>query len=314
MNKFKKTAAFTIILCTLLSSMAGCNNIKNIDSETTSSGKITVNDTTNNNEIGVKNELTVENEILFTDDTTTKEEIISENAEDSTVDNNENIKKEYSKKYTNVEIEYEPILDAYMDMAVKAENFGKEAITANDYISLSDNIFEWMYTLANESSFGKGYAVKDLNNDGINELLFLDGRQPNYGIYSIFTIIDGTPVLLDSFNISNGAESVAISKEGTVYNSVTLKGESYINQIFKLSDNNVWFCDFSYSYHDYTAYDETLEVKRYKYVNGEKIEITAEELAEIEKEYSCYFNYENFNELTKQSGLSINYFFTFDPK
>ena len=42
--------------------------------------------------------------------------------------------------------------------------------------------------------------------------------------------------------------------------------------------------------------------------------ITAEELAEIEKEYSCYFNYENFNELTKQSGLSINYFFTFDPK
>ena len=127
MNRLKKAAAFTIILCTLLSSMAGCNNIRNIDSETTSSGKITVNDTTNNNEIGVKNELTVENEILFTDDTTTQEEIISENAEDSAVDNNENIKKEYSKKYTNVEIEYEPILDAYMDMAVKTENFGNEA-------------------------------------------------------------------------------------------------------------------------------------------------------------------------------------------
>lgn len=50
--------------------------------------------------------------------------------------------------------------------------------------------------LASDSS-RYGYAERDLNGDGVNELVILDA---NYNVLAIFTLLDGAPVLLDSYN------------------------------------------------------------------------------------------------------------------
>jgi len=68
--------------------------------------------------------------------------------------------------------------------------------TEADFV-LYNKLFAAYFLVTENKSATVGYAKKDLNGDGVEELILLDG---DFNIYAIFTQVDGAAVLLDSYN------------------------------------------------------------------------------------------------------------------
>ena len=218
----------------------------------------------------------------------------------------------FFQKYSGALIEYEPLLNAYIDMVTKTNN--NENINLSDYEKLPVEVFDWLAQFVSQHhSFGNAYAAKDLNGDDKDELIILDGAYSSPRIYAVFTITDGniTPVIM-SAALNEYVENIAIAEDGRIYRAVMLKCESYYREIITLMpDGEISLFAYSYEdYRDYFGYD--CEVERYKIINGERVEISAEELSEIESEYAYEFS--NMSKLTANTGIKINYFFEFNPK
>lgn len=218
----------------------------------------------------------------------------------------------FSQKYTDVLIEYEPLLDAYIEMVTKVNN--NENINSSDYDKLPTEVFDWLTQFVSQyNSFGKAYAIKDLNGDGKDELIILDGASISYRIYAVFTITEGnvTPVIMSVIQ-GDTVENIAIAEDGTIYRAVSLKCESYYHEVITLmQDGDISVFAYSYEdYSDYFGYD--CEVERYKIINGESFEITSEELSTIEDEYAYEFS--NIDLLTANTGIRTNYLFEYNPK
>ena len=218
----------------------------------------------------------------------------------------------FSQKYPDVLIEYEPVLDAYTDMVTKVNN--NENINSSDYDKLPIEVFDWLTQFVSQhNSFGKAYAIKDLNGDDKDELIILDGASVSYRIYAVFTITEEnvTPIIMSVIQ-SDTVENIAIAEDGTIYRAVSLKCESYYHEVITLMRDGE-ISVFAYSYEDYSDYfGYDCEVERYKIINGESFKITAEELSTIEDEYADEFS--NINKLTANTGFKINYFFEYNPK
>jgi len=123
---------------------------------------------------------------------------------------------EYPKSYQCAPSEYKPILDALFLL--------QEHMTQDEY-GTGEDLEAVGFTEYPYPRDGKlGYALVDLNNDGVLELLLgsvdgLDNSAPN----SIFMLKEGIPVLLDSFwSRSRGV----IATDGTIY-SIGSGGAAY---------------------------------------------------------------------------------------
>ena len=68
--------------------------------------------------------------------------------------------------------------------------------TEADFV-LYNKLFAAYFLVPENKSATVGYAKKDLNGDGTEELILLDG---NYNVFAVFTEVDGAAVLLDSYN------------------------------------------------------------------------------------------------------------------
>lgn len=288
----KKFVVLCLVTVILLSAFAGCEQPDIKPDE-------------NPSESGQHSKITYEEEI---DDASTSK---SENLMETESVLQDHIIS-FSQKYTDVLIEYEPLLDAYIDMVTKANNY--ENINSSDYDKLPIDVFDWLTQFASQhNSFGKAYAIKDLNGDDKDELIILDGAYSSPRIYAVFTITDGniTPVIM-SAALNEYVENIAIAEDGRIYRAVMLKCESYYREIITLMpDGEISLFAYSYEdYRDYFGYD--CEVERYKILNGESFEITAEELSTIEDEYADEFS--NINKLTANTGFKINYLFEYNPK
>ena len=126
----------------------------------------------------------------------------------------------------SVEIRYAGILNDYLDFFSQRDDqdaaldalFSKVAKAVNIE---PDTSFPKAYRLRNSfeplqylsGGVYLGYALHDLNNDGIPELFILSN---NYSIHAIFSLLDGKPVLLDAYWSRNRCE---VDKDGTFYNS-----------------------------------------------------------------------------------------------
>lgn len=144
-----------------------------------------------------------------------------------------------------------------------------------------------------------GSAEKDLNGDGVNELVILDS---GYRVLAIFTTLNGKPVLLDSYY---DLRSAFIDAEGNIH----------VRQ--RILPGNEDDCE----YFVYEITDGKLEAKvaigvkydkdgtansRYKVVNGEKVDITADEYNALYTEYLADIGTTEFHTYTKKnSGLTF---------
>ena len=98
---------------------------------------------------------------------------------------------------------------------------------------LYNKLFAAYFLVTKEKIATVGSAKKDLNGDGVEELILLDG---NFNIFAIFTQVDGEVVLLDSYN---DLRTAFIDADGLIHVK-----ERIIPGYYKDSKNDGIKCDY----------------------------------------------------------------------
>ena len=138
-----------------------------------------------------------------------------------------------------------------------------------------------------------GYAMKDLNGDGVDELILLN---EDYHIYAIFTAISGQPVVVDASFYGDVNYTGAIGSDGTIYKHGYGKGENVYGSIMKLSDDGR-LSGIEFGCSDVDIDDPAVDY--YKIENGVRESINYDEFKRLNDAY--YETVGNATDLTKQS-------------
>ena len=158
-----------------------------------------------------------------------------------------------SSKYEGVPIEYELLLDAYIEIANLHRYGGYSGIDwENDYPNVSEECLSAIKESVEESAsrFFISYATKDINNDGIEELFFIDC---NYNIYSMLTIVRDEVVLITYRRY--GITACAIDFDGNIYIRGGGKGESWYRDVFNLGLDGKLY-GITYGHYDHSGFDD----------------------------------------------------------
>ena len=154
--------------------------------------------------------------------------------------------------------------------------------------------------LLQNSSIAKfGYAEKDLDGDGTNELILLGDK---YYVYAIFTLVDGKAVLLDSYNDLHAA---CIDADGNIYvKHKTLPGyeDDVEYLVYKVNGAKLETAVTIGVKHDKSG----VATEWYKIVNGEKVSLTADKYNTLYAVYIGDVGAADFHTYTKNnSGLTF---------
>ena len=151
-----------------------------------------------------------------------------------------------------------------------------------------------------------GYAIKDLNGDGIEELVLLND---DYKISVIFSMVDGKPILLDSY-IPRG--SCWIDGDGLLHVNGSGGADVCSNTVYRIADGGgslEMIIEYGLNGHGWIG--DVAVTKYYKLVNGEEVAITEEEYEELDKQYGTYQGlYEGASSTKECSGLQFTPVFT----
>ena len=137
-----------------------------------------------------------------------------------------------------------------------------------------------------------GYTIKDLNGDGIDELIL---RRDDNIILTVFSMVDGKPILLDNYRPryscwigSNGLLHVYSSGGHDVLAWKIYRVASGGNGLILLAEYGTDGTD-----------ENTLEIRYYVKVNGEMIYISKSEYDELTQGISC-LDYDQIYQLPKE--------------
>lgn len=186
--------------------------------------------------------------------------------------------------------DYEIIIDTFTSMATYIAGDGRYAKTKwtsgesdKRMIFLSDEDY-YIYNkitagcvLLQESTTPVfGYALKDLDNNGVDELLLLDNA---YNLFAIFTMVDGNAVLLDSYHEWHTA---FIDKNGDIHvKDIVFPGREKDAKysVYEVAGDKLSLKSSILVTHDLTTVSEKLAKPSgwYKAVNGEMVAIEQSE-------------------------------------
>ncbi|MBQ8212508.1 MAG: hypothetical protein IJZ80_00735 [Clostridia bacterium] len=146
-----------------------------------------------------------------------------------------------------------------------------------------------------------GYAIKDLNGDGIDELIFMTEEGH---VTAIFSMENGTPILLDHF-IPRGR--CWIDGDGRIHFNGSGGADSSINAVYQVASGGgslELIAEFGLNGHEWVG--DTAVTKYYKLEKGEKVSISEDELDALTKQYGAHLGYEQCAAATKeQAGLTF---------
>lgn len=191
---------------------------------------------------------------------------------------------------------YQDIINIYRELLLlKKSNTNYDEIFLEQYAN--DNKIESavFHAVLRNHPEKMGYALKDLNNDTVEELILLD---ENYHIYTIFTIVNGQPTVVNDLFFGDGNDTGAIGSDGTIYKHGYGKGETVYAYAMKISSNGS-LIGLEFGCLDVDIDDTTVEY--YKIINGERVVIDYNEFHFLNEEY--YRIVDSPTELTKKSGI-----------
>ncbi len=154
--------------------------------------------------------------------------------------------------------------------------------------------------LAQESTSPNfGYALKDLNADGVDELILLES---NYYVLAIFTQVDGKAILLDTFT---DLKSACIDANGLIHvKQRVLPGTEKDAEYFVYQVNGGKLISQIAIGTKYSSYG--FQNAWYKFENGEKITLTQNEWNTLYMQYLGNIGSTQFNVYTKKNaGLTF---------
>ena len=151
-----------------------------------------------------------------------------------------------------------------------------------------------------------GYAIMDLNGDGIDELVLLND---DYKISAIFSMVDGKPILLDSY-IPRG--SCWIDGDGLLHVNGSGGADVCSNTVYRIAEGGSsleMIIEYGLNGHEWIG--DVAVTKYYKLVDGEEISITEEEYEELDMQYGSYLGlYAGASSTKECSGLQFTPIFT----
>ncbi len=201
------------------------------------------------------------------------------------------------------------ILPNYVDSKDAMDNYCAELGFVEEeekelFVKLFGSIFDFMQSPPYALSCG--YAQKDLNGDGVDELVLMN---KDYYIMAILSFANGKPVLLGNYWQRN---SCWIDGDGLLHNGGSNGADQISRQLYKISDGGEeleLISEFGINGHEWI--DDIAYTKYYELVGGEKVSITENKFHELEQHYSKYLGSLGGPAATKQySGLVFTPLYT----
>lgn len=180
---------------------------------------------------------------------------------------------------------YNEILDTYKELLL-CKKKGSELSKPNKKGEILDVVYKTVE--ACEDPALMGYSTKDLNGDGIQELILL---QKDCRLYALFTLVETRPVLLIDLE-SRGV----IDENGTIYYT-SQKGDEGKRLAKKIVEGRLEGIEYGW------VRDATVEAGGifYKIVQGERVEITGGEKSKLDQKFEYIFF--NSTQHTKRADL-----------
>ena len=186
---------------------------------------------------------------------------------------------EYPDSYKDAPKEYKPILDdlykfVYVlvnDILIdENELFGETGFADAPSYAFSFGAFQHGYV---------GYAIQDINSDGVPELLLLNKEET---ILSFFTLKDNKPVHLGGY--ARRVYCRGIAADGTIHTGGSSSAASGVNEIYKLEPHAA---ELTFVVrHDYDYWPPEEVDTYHKEVDGVGEDITEEDYKAIAKKYA----------------------------
>ena len=195
---------------------------------------------------------------------------------------------------------YADVLEQFEEFLFIKKNYENyDTIFIEQYINRTETIDTLIQATYDIPPTKAGYCIRDINGDGIDELILLDEK---YYIYVIFTIVDGQTKVVDTFK-GDTNHIGAIGADGTIYKDGYGKGENGYSHVQKLSENGELVGLRFWCKDDYVFTDEVGKAEYFKEINGERTTLNKEEFNALYEEYRSVFS--NPTEITKQSGIKF---------
>ncbi len=245
--------------------------------------------------------------------------INSDITDGSDISNNQSDPSQVASEYSSVLSLYTKVINACADYQDAKDNkalYEQFDITDKDEQRLFDKLLASTYLFyggrTKEDSHSPhyklscGYATKDLNKDGKDELILMND---NYNVIALFSLENGQPVLLGSY-IPRGC--CTIDADGTLHIYSNDGAADFSHMIYKLSKSGTGLEEitrFGASGYDWTD-SGTCYVKYYKYVGNSEIDISEDEYEALTEQYGEQLGYDRSALATRQyAGLEyVNLF------
>ncbi|MBR2926110.1 MAG: hypothetical protein IKC31_00850 [Clostridia bacterium] len=222
-----------------------------------------------------------------------------------------------SANYDSVLRVYRRIVDSYPIVnqnprAVAAELGIQDEAEIESFVDLYTSILLFYPGRGQEDrvsphyKLGCGYSVKDLNGDGVDELVLMN---KDYAVMAIFSYADGHPVLLGNYWERNVCW---IDGDGLIHNHGSSGADRSTNALYQIADGGdrlELIAEFGTDGHEWI--DGVAYTKYYKVVDGEKVSITESECAALVEQYGKALGSVSGAEATKQySGMIFTSLYT----
>jgi len=181
--------------------------------------------------------------------------------------------------YKDAPVAYKPVLDEYYKWVVSAR--ASKGDIEKCYMP-NVPLIGYYAPIIFDDSISKGYAIKDINNDGIPELFILPGGKGSFS--SIFTLKDGEPVRLE---IDDMRKRLHISADGTIYSAAQSTAASYTElYAYKLEPGAGKLSIIAEYRRDHDE-EESEKTVHFQLIGGEKVYIEESDLRAL---YEKYYN------------------------
>ena len=268
MNKFKKTVAFTIILCTLLSSLAGCNDNKDNDLSDTraTTEQTTVTQTEN---ISTEAESEEDTSVVEAEESTSaeSEETTDSNSEESTA----------PELIDSLPINYKHMLQNKRNFALGGQGVKEPTnIFIGQYKHPNSDKYLYEYDTVEYAMVGE-YDYKLFIKDGDGNILMIDniGALVSTDIYekdSDVNSYEWHKVSIEKYTVQEDAE-----KYSQKYPNVEIEYEKILDAYFEFARS-----------HRYGKYDSDLLEEKYSDIPNESLRAIESALASHKSFYLSY--------------------------
>ena len=216
-----------------------------------------------------------------------------QNENTETVSNNTTVEKYRSILETyRLIVEKFPIINQN-PLAFAAELSIQDEKEKDDFFKLYSSVHQFYPGKDQEDSLSPhyklkcGYTTKDINGDGVDELVLLTY---DYRIIAVYSLINGVPALLGSYTKKDSGWTYRnwIDTEGCIHVIRTDGGDFYHHSVSEISNGQlVELCTYGYD-----VFRENGEVigKLYQTINEKTTFITEQEVTEFDRQYGNPLN------------------------